>query len=165
MQNTRIIQPDLTHAQALIDLAKITWQHTYPGIISQEQIDYMLNLFYSQERVEQQLRDTNQFFSAIEQDGHLQGYIHAYPENQSIKVSKLYILPEAQGKGFGQMLLATAEQEAIRLHLEGIRLNVNRYNPAYHFYLKQGFVVEEEIDIPLDRFVLNDYIMFKRIGI
>ncbi|MBU3676927.1 MAG: hypothetical protein FGM54_07090, partial [Chitinophagaceae bacterium] len=77
MQNIRIIKPDVTQAQALIDLAKITWQHTYPSIITQEQIDYMLNLFYHVDVVEQQLNDTVQFIRAVEQDGQLQGYMHA----------------------------------------------------------------------------------------
>ena len=79
-------------------------------------------------------------------------------------MSKLYILPEAQGAGLGQILMKLAEKEAKELNLSGIRLNVNRFNQAYHFYLKQGFTVEQEIDIPLDRFMLNDYILFKPIA-
>lgn len=164
MQNPIIIQPDASHSSALITLARTTWQATYPGIISQEQIDFMLNLFYAHPLVEVQLNDPTQFFRAIVKENQLQGYIHAYPEHGAFKVSKLYILPEAQGAGLGQMLLKLAEKEAKQLNLFGIRLNVNRFNPAYHFYLKQGFNVEQEIDIPLDRFMLNDYIMFKPIA-
>ena len=163
MQNPIIIQPDATHTSALITLAKTTWQATYPGIISQEQIDFMLNLFYAHPVVEAQLKNPTQFFRAIHVQNQLQGYIHAYEEQGAFKVSKLYILPESQGAGFGQLLLQLAEKEAKRLNLSGIRLNVNRYNKAYHFYLKQGFKVEQEIDIPLDRFMLNDYILYKPI--
>ena len=76
-------------------------------------------------------------------------------------MSKLYVLPTAHKQGLGKQLLQEAEQEARRQQLKGIRLNVNRYNPAYQFYLHLGFVVEETIDIPLDKYMLNDYVMFK----
>lgn len=161
MQKPAIIQPGPKHAQALINLARTTWQATYPGIISQEQIDFMLERFYNLPLVETQLIDSSQFIRAIEQNQTFMAYIHAYPEHKAFKVSKLYVLPSAHKQGFGKILLQEAEQEARRQQLNGIRLNVNRYNPAYHFYLHQGFVVEETIDIPLDKYMLNDYVMFK----
>jgi GNAT superfamily N-acetyltransferase len=161
MQKPAIIQPGPQHALALINLAHTTWQATYPGIISQEQIDFMLARFYNRPLVESQLADPTQFFRAIEEKQTFLGYLHAYPENNALKVSKLYVLPTAHKQGLGKILLHNAELEAQRLGLSGIRLNVNRYNPAYQFYLHLDFLVEETIDIPLDKYILNDYIMFK----
>lgn len=163
MQNHTIIQPKIAHAQAIITLAHTTWQATYPGIISQEQIDFMLDRFYNRPLIESQLADPTQFFRAIQENNALLAYLHAYPKNKALQISKLYVLPTAQGRGFGQQLLQTIENEAIKQQIPRITLNVNRFNPAYHFYLKQGYKVIETIDIPLDRFMLNDYIMEKQL--
>jgi ribosomal protein S18 acetylase RimI-like enzyme len=163
MQNPAIIQPGPKHAQALIQLAHTTWQATYPGIISQEQIDFMLERFYNPPLVESQLADPTQFFRALQENNKLLAYLHAYEENHALKVSKLYVLPTMQGRGFGQQLLQTVENEARNRLLPRIMLHVNRFNPAYHFYLKQGYRVIETIDIPLEKFMLNDYIMEKQL--
>jgi hypothetical protein len=40
-------------------------------------------------------------------------------------------------------------------------LNVNRNNPAIDFYKKMKYQIIETVDIPLDKFWLNDYIMKK----
>ncbi|HCX57958.1 MAG TPA: GNAT family N-acetyltransferase, partial [Sphingobacterium sp.] len=72
-------------------------------------------------------------------------------------------MPNVQGKGFGKALIDFASQKT-RLKGKGIlELNVNRNNPAYHFYLKQGFEVIETIDIPYYDYVLNDYVMQKEV--
>lgn len=163
MQNPAIIQPGPKHTQTLIQLAHITWQATYPGIISQEQIDFMLNWFYNRPLLESQLANPTQFFRAIQENNTLLAYLHAYEENHALKVSKLYVLPTAQGRGFGEQLLQTAENEARNRLLPRIMLHVNRFNPAYQFYLKQGYNVIETIDIPLENFMLNDYIMEKQL--
>ena len=163
MQMPSIIQPNISHAEDLISLAHTTWQATYPGIISQEQIDFMLDRFYNRPLIESQLADPTQFFRAIQENNTLLAYLHAYPKNKALQVSKLYVLPTAQGRGFGQQLLQTIEIEAQKLQIPRITLNVNRFNPAYHFYLKKGYHLIETIDIPLDRFMLNDYILEKQL--
>jgi ribosomal protein S18 acetylase RimI-like enzyme len=151
------------HINAIIKLATETWQATYCNIISQEQIDYMLNLFYSQKGIEQQINDTaNHFLVAIEKDV-LVGYCHCFEKKGHFYISKIYVHPSTQGKGIGQLLLNTLEKQATDLNFSIIELNVNRNNPAKDFYLKNGFTIIETIDIPLDKFWLNDYIMQKEI--
>jgi ribosomal protein S18 acetylase RimI-like enzyme len=59
------------------------------------------------------------------------------------------------------MLIDLAAEEARNLGFKELELNVNRYNKAYNFYLKQGFKVVEEVDIPYYEFFLNDYVMRK----
>jgi ribosomal protein S18 acetylase RimI-like enzyme len=151
------------HINAIIKLATETWQATYCNIISQEQIDYMLNLFYSQKGIEQQINDAaNHFLVAIEKDV-LVGYCHCFEKKGHFYISKIYVHHSTQGKGIGQLLLNTLEKQATDLNFSIIELNVNRNNPAKDFYLKNGFIIIETIDIALDKFWLNDYIMQKEI--
>jgi diamine N-acetyltransferase len=46
---------------------------------------------------------------------------------------------------------------------EFITLNVNRFNSASIFYIKKGYVIDSEIDIPFGDFWLNDYTMIKKL--
>jgi hypothetical protein len=38
-------------------------------------------------------------------------------------------------------------------------LNVNRFNPAQHFYKKLGFKIIGEEDVPIGQYFMNDYVM------
>jgi ribosomal protein S18 acetylase RimI-like enzyme len=151
------------HINDIIKLATETWQATYCNIISQEQIDYMLNLFYSQKRIEEQIIDpSNHFLVALEND-ELLGYCHCFEKNGHYYISKIYVHPLAQGNGIGKLLMNHIEKNGIELKFSTLELNVNRNNPAKDFYANNGFKIVEEIDIPLDKFWLNDYIMQKEI--
>ena len=147
----------------LISLAHTTWYATYSSIISKEQIEYMLDLFYSAEVIGEQMANPKHRFWVVKEEGKLLGYVHCYPEEDNFKLSKLYILPNQQGKGIGQFILDEIMRWMQTNHFSKLILNVNRNNPAYHFYLKMGFEVLEEVDIPLAHFWLNDYVMQKTI--
>ena len=41
------------------DLAEKSWRSHYPGIISPEQIDFMLDLMYSEEEITRQFNNSN----------------------------------------------------------------------------------------------------------
>ena len=41
--------------ESVIALARLVWQQTYPGIITQEQIDFMLEQRYSRQRLLEEL--------------------------------------------------------------------------------------------------------------
>lgn len=78
------------------------------------------------------------------------------------KIHKLYVLPEAQGKNIGAMLVNYISEKAKYNHQSAIFLNVNKYNSAQIFYKKIGFIVayEEIIDIG-NGFVMDDFVMEK----
>ncbi len=60
-------------------------------------------------------------------------------------------------------MISFAEEEATQRGRDTLELNVNRGNKAYYFYLKQGFEVVEEVDIPYYGYILDDYVMQKKI--
>lgn len=156
-----IVKPTLSDIPDIIKLAYTTWQQTYVSIISQEQIDFMLAKFYNENLIQSQLSDPRHYFLLARESDSLYGYAHCHEEEDYIKLSKLYIAPTAQGKGIGKKLLKAIESE-MKLHFKNkLVLNVNRANPALHFYQKMGFEIIQTVDIPLDKFWLNDYIMEK----
>lgn len=161
---------DLIIREATVDelllvsrLAEEAYWSTYSDILSKEQIVFMLANIYSILALQEAMGAGQRFYIAYDQ-GVAVGFIGVKPKEQSIlRVEKLYLLSAAQGKGYGKMLIDHAIHIAEQNQAQLLELNVNRGNPAYYFYLKQGFKVIEEVDIPYHGFVLDDYIMQKQI--
>jgi len=147
-------------------LAQRTWYPTYLPILSREQLDYMLEMMYSLKAVTEQISINGNHFLLANEGAEFLGFA-SYEVNyhsETTKLHKLYVLPEAQGKGVGARLLLIIENEARRNHNDKLILNVNRYNPAVNFYRKSGFekVGEEDIDIG-NGYLMEDYIMAKNL--
>ena len=83
-----------------------------------------------------------------------------YPDSGFLRVHKIYIHPEAQGKGLGRSLINHAIDVAFDLDLTSIHLNVNRFNKAVDFYKNIGFKVIGEEDIDIGKgYLMEDFIM------
>lgn len=144
------------------DLAYTVWPSTYREILSSEQLDYMLHNFYSVANLEKQM-DNGQVFELLLEDTNVIGFV-AYElncnETEWLKLHKIYLLPEIQGKGFGIFMIDEVNKRAKDNQQKGLFLNVNKYNKAKFFYEKLGFVIskEEVIDIG-NGYVMDDYVM------
>lgn len=146
------------------DIAYQTWPVTYKNILSNEQLLYMLNLFYHKDALQKQFEDnsfsfiislTNNnsvgfaIYSIISSDGHY-------------KLDKLYILPESQSKGIGKFMLDFILSDLKNKNAKRLTLNVNRNNKAVEFYLKQNFKIIKEEDNDIGNgYFMNDYVMEK----
>jgi GNAT superfamily N-acetyltransferase len=145
-------------------LAHQIWPPTFGEILSKEQIEYMLEMMYSHDSLQQQWKDGVLFLIA-EENHHPVGFAGIqknYQNTAKTKIHKLYLLPETQGKGYGRELINQITQMALQDGDSSLTLNVNRFNEAYDFYLKTGFqkVGEENIDIG-QGFLMEDFIMEK----
>jgi diamine N-acetyltransferase len=159
--NPNIYTATITDIDAIIEIANATWPETYLAIIGQEQLDFMLTKFYSSRNVQSQIENSDHLFLIYQNIGKAIGYAHCLPTDdvQNFHLSKLYVLPAYQGQKIGIQLL---EECITRLKSNGINsitLNVNRFNKAKEFYEKFGFKIIQTIDIHLDKYWLNDYVM------
>jgi diamine N-acetyltransferase len=167
IENTTTIRhATIADVQAIIHIANATWPITYGHIISAEQLQYMLQAFYNTATITQQLQDAQQYFFMAEMQNSVVGYAHIIPYDnapRTFKLSKLYVLPTAQGHRVGQQLLLHCENFLKAHHIQSLVLNVNRYNTAVEFYKKMDYQIIETLDIPLQQFWLNDYILKKEL--
>ncbi len=152
--------------ETIHNLANRTWYATYLSILSQEQLEYMLEMMYRQAAFTEQLSVKNHHFLLAAEGGTPLGFA-SYELNhlsETARIHKLYVVPEAQGKGVGRKLLSIIENEAIKNSNDKIILNVNRFNKAVNFYLRTGFVKigEEDIDIG-NGYLMEDFVMRKEI--
>jgi GNAT superfamily N-acetyltransferase len=146
------------------DLTYRIWPDAYKDILSQEQLQYMLDLIYSTDALRHQINDSGHKFLILEEDQTPKGFASysQLREPGKFRLHKLYVLPDQQGKGLGKFLL---NQIIDRIKPSGatqLELNVNRYNKAKDFYVKLGFVIDREENINIGNgYFMNDYLMVK----
>jgi len=151
---------------AIRHIAHETWPVTYGAIVGMEQLAYMLQLIYSPEALTKQFDEGHHFFIAEDDNAAPVGFagISVYEEGVSWKLHKLYVLPNIQRSGAGKALTQAVIKTAKQHGATHLILNVNRYNPAYDYYIKNGFEVIDTVDIPIgEGYYMNDYVMRKPI--
>lgn len=154
------------HLSTIKDLAYKIWPATYGEILSQKQLTYMLDLFYNEKALQQNIADNHNFILIQENSKNVgfADYELQYKNETTTRIHKIYLLPETQGKGFGKKLLQYIENKALEKGNIKLSLNVNRFNKAKNFYESQGFKVAFEEDVKLDfSYLMEDYRMEKNI--
>jgi diamine N-acetyltransferase len=138
------------------------WPQTYSGILTPQQVDYMLHMMYSSAALQQQMNSGHYFIMAKDEMDNVNGFAsYSLIEKEVFKLHKLYVIPKLQGKGVAKELLDYIINDIRFMGARALDLNVNRYNlRAKAFYDKQCFKVlyEEDIDIG-QGFYMNDYYM------
>ena len=142
------------------NLSNIIWPLTYSEIITTQQVDYMMDLMYSNAALKKQMEKGDQFIIAYSEEMPVAFASYSAKEsNPAIyHLHKIYILPNQQGKGIGKGLINYIKQDITPATT--LQLNVNRNNKALQFYQKLGFKIIAEQDSSIGNgFYMNDYIM------
>ena len=146
------------------ELVYKVWPQTYASILSQEQIDYMLDKMYSPGSLEKQMDAGSHFVLGYEGNEPV-GFAAYFESAPSLfKLDKIYVLLSQQGKGTGRFMIAHIINDVKQKGATALQLQVNRHNKAKDFYEKLGFVIIEEKDFDIGHgFFMNDYVMEKRL--
>jgi len=165
MENTLQIRVAGTEDIGTIrDLALAIWPVTYGDILTPDQLNYMLELIYSKDSLQEQMTHKNHHFILISWEGKTVGFAawSAIEIPGTWKLHKLYVHPVLQGKGIGKAVMDHVVEQVKLQKAKTLRLNVNRFNKARSFYGRLGFKVigEEDVDIG-NGYFMEDYIMEK----
>jgi GNAT superfamily N-acetyltransferase len=182
MTEIQITRADLNDRDFIRSISERTWPSTYGHIISQAQIDFMLDWMYSDASLEKQMNTGCEFYIASIKNSNFDnfdnvhngdnddwediGFCSVSPEKEedsnkiAHKLNKLYVLPSAQGTGAGKALLNKSIEVAKAAGSSSLFLQVNKLNTAYIFYLKHGFIKEAEFKFDIGNgFFMDDYVM------
>jgi len=175
MSEIIITRAGLTDRSFIRSVSERTWPSTYGHIISQEQIDFMMDWMYSDESLATQMETGCEFYIASikKLDGELDavGFCSVSLEDnvdedekaeisKAHKLNKLYVLPNSQGTGAGKALLNKSIEVAKAAGSTSLFLQVNKLNTAYTFYIKKGFIKEREFKFDIGNgFYMDDYVM------
>lgn len=157
------------HVAEIRDLAGTVWRAHYPGIISPEQIEYMLARMYDLDVLAAELRGGIAHFRALVGDV-LVGFASTGPseplsgaeqELLTFKLHKLYVHPAHQRIGVGAALLGAVQHHARTRGASALVLNVNKQNAkAIAMYGKHGFALAESVVVDIGNgFVMDDFVM------
>ena len=156
-----------TDFKLIQEIAYKTWPNVYGEILSAAQLDYMLKAFYSEEVLADNVVNKGHHFILAFEDDFCLGFAsfqHDYLDDKVTRLHKIYLLPEAQGKGAGKLLVDAVANYAKKNGSTVISLNVNRFNKALTFYQKIGFEIVGEEDIVLEHgYLMEDYKMEKKL--
>jgi len=153
---------------AICQLASVIWHACYPGIITHEQIDYMLARMYALETMREEIRSQGIHYDCLFVNGNMAGFTSYGPtaEPGVTKLHKLYLLPELHSRGLGSRLLQHCEQQACAAGAHRLILAANKRNAkAIAAYQRNSFVIAESVVTDIGGgFVMDDFIMAKELA-
>lgn len=142
-------------------LANEIWHEHYSSIISEEQIDYMVDKFQSAEMITKQIKKEKYEYYNFVDNGKSVGYFGFVEQDGDVLfLSKIYLLKSERGKGFSRKAFEFLKEEAKSRGLSKIWLTVNKGNKhSIEIYKKFGMYIERTqiADIGED-FVMDDYV-------
>jgi len=126
-------------------IAKVSWQHTYNGIIPEDVQQQFLNMAYSVPMLQKRMEKTNMLLAEF--DGQVIGFaaFTRTDEDGDAELTAIYLLPAYQHMGIGtQLFEAGLEliQDAQQLFVYVECDNLNGRN----FYESKGFELLDEFE-------------------
>lgn len=148
---------------AIAAMAREIWNIHYVPMVEQEQVDYMLEKFYSHRGLTEQQGKGHRFY-LIDQDDATVGFLSVSESgDRDYFLHKLYIYNQKANAGAGTEVL----HELIRMtNPKSLTLTVNRQNyKSINFYFKNGFKIKSVEDFDIGNgYQMNDFVMERRFG-
>lgn len=157
---------DQEHIRGVADTAREIWFEYFPGVISVDQVRYMVEKFQSADAITRQIAEDGYRYFLVTGDGDILGYLAVRDDGDRLFVSKLYLKKQFRGKGYFSVMLSFIEEMAGDGKYKSLYLTVNRHNDhAIAVYRKKGFgIAGEQVTDIGNGFVMDDYIMEKALG-
>lgn len=134
----QVVNATFKDAAAIQKLLRETWKDTYGDHLSQETLDEVYKNWQSIEFLTHQIENPQFYFPLAKDSDELVGLSTAHMPEDTIVMFRLYVSPQHQRKGTGELLLRD-----VVAHFQGakkIQLHVEVMNPKGQlFYMKQGF--------------------------
>jgi RsiW-degrading membrane proteinase PrsW (M82 family)/ribosomal protein S18 acetylase RimI-like enzyme len=163
-ETLRLRKAETSDIPLIQKMAHEIWPVAYGSILPKEQIDYMLELIYSNTALTTQMQKGDEFILVYDEELPVGFASFGLTEPGVFKLYKLYVSTSQQGRGTGRFVIDQLTRAMKSKGATALRLNVNRHNPAINFYEKLGFIVLQEEDIDIgNNYWMNDYVMQKDI--
>ena len=149
------------------ELASMTneiWHEYFPCILSNEQIDYMVDKFQSEKAITAQIRDGYEYYF-ICKDGMPCGYIGLHSETEKMFLSKLYLKKETRGLGIAGKAFDFIFTLTKKYGKGSVYLTVNKHNQhSIDVYKHIGFEIIDSVVTDIGNgYVMDDYIFQKNL--
>lgn len=148
----------------LASLAREIWRSYWPILLSEDEIEYMINLFQSFDAIKRQIKEEGFIYKILKDENNTLGYLAVCKKSKPynhLYLSKIYLKDGQRGKGAGWLMFDEIKKIASGLNLDKIRLNVNKRNfNSIKTYERWGLKTLEAIVVDIgDGYVMDDYVM------
>ena len=142
-------------------LASRIWREHYGGILSPDQITYMVEKFQSFPAVSDQINHQGYLYCWLIYEDQNAGFCGYKIENGALFLSKLYIEKTFRHKGLATFAIGQLRQICMEQKLSHIWLTVNRNNTgSVAFYHRMGFYVDHDEVTDIGKgYIMDDHIM------
>ena len=145
---------------AFYNLADKVWHEYFPCILEKEQIDYMVEMFFSKSAMDKQINDGYEFYF-VQMNKENIGFVVIHPEEEKLFLSKLYLTIENRGNGYASDMMNFVIDRAKSLNKKSVYLTVNKHNThTIDVYNHCGYktISSEQTDIG-NGYIMDDYVM------
>lgn len=156
---TRLVKTD-DEIKGLVSLADEIWHEAFSSLLSQSQIEYMLDKFLSINAIKDSVKIGYEYYFLCDKDKVI-GFTAICPkEANTLFLSKLYIKKEYRGKGYLKGSFDFLKSYAKSNHFKSIWLTVNKHNDrAIAAYRKMGMdIIRSEVTDIGNGFSMDDYV-------
>ena len=156
MQLTLLTEQEFSSLRAFMSPL---WHETYGDFLPREQIEFLLDKYFSKEGLQFYREQGYEYRNIMSDQNERVGVLVYVQREKDTYMDKLYLLPQARGKGYPAFVFAYLCSFG-----KDVRLSANQKNArALKCYQKNGFVIEEKMDIQLGHGMVNcDYILCKK---
>lgn len=142
---------DLSHVR---DVLRRTWDDAYAPFIPADDLHSYLDQVYTLDALKKMTDDPDMAGFVGVQDGRIVAVLRMRTDRVESRcyVSSVYVLPEAQGHGWGRRLMRQAAERAVEFGKSELWLGVMSQNlRAQEWYKKNGFVAVREEPFTMGR--------------
>ncbi len=160
-----VIAADAGSILKIEGLAKEIWTEHYNGIVSKEQIEYMLSTLQSAKAIEKQIEGGYMYYLVMDRAGRDLGYLAFLRKEEEFLLSKIYLKKECRRKGYGRQIVEFVLHVAKMNKAKKITLFVNKKNAgSIEAYKKYGFTIAAALVTEAGNgYILDDFKMEKEI--
>lgn len=150
--------------EAIQAIARESWEHDYPDILSSESLREGVGEWYSADRIRDSVHWPRATVLVGREDGEVAGFVHAVfdADRNEGNVLRLYVHPDHRGAGHGSELLDAIEEAMFERGAERIRAMVLAANEVGNaFYREAGFEREESAEVVIggETYTENTYVV------
>ncbi|MFC4541150.1 GNAT family N-acetyltransferase [Halosolutus amylolyticus] len=133
-----------TDVDAIREIAETSWRTDYPDILNREAIEDGIDEWYDPDRIQAELAEDDAVVLVAELDDEPVGFAHAIRQQRTGYILRVYVAPDARGRGVGSALLTSARDALLTRGVDDVRAMVLAGNePGNAFYEEFGF---EKVD-------------------
>lgn len=167
-----IVQIKETDVEALCDLSKETFKHSFAHLNTAANMSYYLNKAFSKTQIEMELAEPNSAYYWIESDGNHAGYLKLnYHQAQTesfdphaIEIQRIYLHHAYQKVGLGRAMIEYAIEQGKVNNCTQIWLGVWKKNQeSIAFYEKMGFTIFDSHEFPFGDEIQTDLLMKRKL--